>query len=128
MSEDTVLLEARPSWWNFPWHLIFFWLIIPLVVALWRRAALVLRVYDDRVVLERGVLSKSINEVFIADVRAIDIKQTFFQRIFGVGDIMIGTAGVEGYEQVARGVRDPRGVKELIISQRRKNEERKQEG
>ena len=121
MTEDRVLLEVRPSWWGFFWHLIFFWLIIPLIIALWKRASLVLRVYDDRVVLERGVLSKDVKEIFIADIRAIDVSQSFFQRIIGAGDIMLATAGTEGYEEVARGVHDPMGVKELVISQRRKN-------
>jgi uncharacterized membrane protein YdbT with pleckstrin-like domain len=120
MSEQGLLLEVRPSWWGFFWHLAFFWLVIPLLIALWKRAALILRVYEDRVVVETGVLSKDIKEVFIADVRAIDISQTFFQRIFKTGDIMIATAGVEGYEEVARDVPDPRGIKELMISQRRK--------
>jgi uncharacterized membrane protein YdbT with pleckstrin-like domain len=121
MSEQGLLLEVRPSWWRFFWHLAFFWLIVPLIIALWRRSALVLRVYDDRVVVETGVLSKDIKEIFIADVRAIDVSQTFFQRIFKTGDIMVATAGIEGYEEVARGVPDPRGIKELIISQRRKS-------
>ena len=32
-----VLLEVRPSWWNFGWHLLFFWLLVPLFIALYRR-------------------------------------------------------------------------------------------
>ena len=46
MTDEKLLLEARPSWWNFFWHLVFFWLIIPPIIALWKRQALVLRVYD----------------------------------------------------------------------------------
>jgi uncharacterized membrane protein YdbT with pleckstrin-like domain len=120
MTKEGLLLEVRPSWWNFFWHLLFSWLIVPLIIALVKRSSLILRIYDDRIVLETGFLSKDVTEVFIADVRAIDLKQTFFQRIFKIGDIMIGTAGADGYEQVACGVPDPRAIKELIISQRRK--------
>ncbi len=121
MTEDKVLLEVRPSWWGFFWHLVFFWLIIPLIVALWKRASLVLRVYDDRILLETGVLSKDVKEIFISDVRAIDVSQTFFQRIFKTGDILIHTAGTEDREELfARHVHDPMGIKELINNQRRK--------
>lgn len=120
MNEERILLEVRPSWWGFFWYLVFFWLVIPLIVALWKRASLVLRVYEDRVVVETGVLSKDMKEVFIADIRAIDVSQSFFQRIFRMGDIMIATAGIEGYEEEARGVPDPMGIKELITDQRRK--------
>jgi uncharacterized membrane protein YdbT with pleckstrin-like domain len=119
MTDEGLLLKARPSGWNFLWHWIFFWLIIPLIVALWKRAALVLHVYDDRVVLERGVLSKAVKEIFISDVRTIDTKQTFFQRLVNVGDLMIATAGTSGYEDIVNGLPDPGGIKDLIISQRR---------
>jgi hypothetical protein len=30
-------LVVRPSWWTFGWHLMFFWLLVPLLVALYRR-------------------------------------------------------------------------------------------
>ena len=38
-SPDTVLAEVRPSWWQFFWLLVFFWLIIPWIVAWSRRAS-----------------------------------------------------------------------------------------
>ena len=49
---EKLLLEAHPSWWNFFWYLFFSWLIIPLFIALWKRAGLKFYVYPDRVVLE----------------------------------------------------------------------------
>jgi len=119
MTHDDLLLEARPSNWNFFWHWVFFWLIIPLIVALWKRAALVLRVYGDRVVLEKGVLSKDVKEVFISDIRTVDTKQSLLQRMFKIGDVMIATAGTSGYEDVAYGLPDPRGIKDLVMNQRR---------
>ncbi|MFQ6052069.1 MAG: PH domain-containing protein [Candidatus Hydrothermarchaeota archaeon] len=116
---DERLLEVRASWWNFFWHIAFAWLIIPLVVALWKRASLVFRVYEDRIVLERGVLSKEIKEIFITDIRTIDVRQSFIQRIFNIGDLMIATSGTSGYESIAYGLPDPKGIKDVIIAQRR---------
>src|ERR1051325_600186 len=59
---DTVpkspLAEVRPSWWRFFWHLFFFWLVVPPIIAWIRRASVVLRVYPGRITLERGVFSQ----------------------------------------------------------------------
>ena len=114
------LLEARPSWWNFFWHLLFFWLIVPLVIAIVRRNSLVLRVYDDRVSLERGLVSKQVSDVFITDITDIQVTQGFWQRLFGLGDVDLGTSAVEGWEEAAYGLPRAMAIRELILSQRRK--------
>lgn len=121
MAHDDLLLEARPSGWNFIWHWVFFWLVLPPIIALWRKAALVLRVYGDRVVLEKGLLSKDIKEVFISDIRTVDTRQSLLQRTFKIGDVMIATAGTSGYEDIAYGLPDPRGIKDLVITQRQES-------
>lgn len=121
MNDERVLLEAKPSWWNFFWYILFSWLVIPIAVVLWKRAALTLRVTEDKVILDRGVLSKHTKEIFISDIRTIDVRQSFLQRIFNIGDIMIATAGTGGYEEVANGLPDPRGIKDLISHLRLKS-------
>jgi uncharacterized membrane protein YdbT with pleckstrin-like domain len=112
------LLKVRPSWWNFFWYLVFSLLIIPLIIALWKRASLVLYVYQGRVVIERGVLSKHTTQVLISDIRSFDIKQGVMQRMLRVGDILIGTAGMSGYEIETRGLPNPKGISDLILKQR----------
>lgn len=116
---DEVLLFVQPSWWNYFWHLVFFFLIIPVLIALWQRASLKILVYSDRIVFEKGVLSKDVKEIFCADVRTIDVKQSFFQRIIGVGNIALATSGTSGYEEEAQGIPDPIGLKDMIYRQKR---------
>ncbi len=116
---DKPLLKSQPSWWNYFWYLFFCWLIIPLIIAVWKRAGTVFYVYPERVVLERGVLSKHISQVLISDIRSIDTRSSFIERMFRVGDIWIGTAGMSGYEIVAEGMPNPKGVANLILKQRR---------
>lgn len=111
-------LEFRPSWWNYAIHILFFWLIIPLIVAIWQRVSVVLRVTKKKVVLERGVLSKEKKEVFISDIRTMDVKKSFIQRMFGVGDVMIATAGTGDYEDVVSGLPNPEKIKEAVTKQR----------
>ena len=117
-TRDELLREVRPSWWHFFWHLFFFWLIVPLIIALCKRAATILRIYSNRVTLERGLFSKCYQDFIPRDIRSIDVDQSFLQRLVGIGDITISTAAtVEAAEKV-EGIPDPKAVRELILAQR----------
>jgi len=118
LDPTTVLAEIRPSWWGFFWHLFFFWLIVPPIVAAVKRAGTVLRIYPQRIHLERGLLSKCYQDYNPRDIRSIDIDQSFFQRMAGIGDITISTAAaVEAAERI-NSIPDPKGVRDLILAQR----------
>ena len=115
---DTLLMEVRPSWWRFFWHLLFCWLLIPWFIALYRRSSFVMRIYPDRVSIEEGVWSKETSEFFIRDIRSVDVRQGFWGRLVGVGDVTISTAAsVDGAEE-ARGVPRPHEIRELLIARR----------
>ena len=113
-----VLLEVRPSWWNFFWHLLFCWLIVPLVVALYRRHGFVMRIYADRVAIEEGVFAKEHREFFIKDIRSIDVIQGLWSRLCNIGTVTISTAASVDAAEEARGVPGPMAIKELLIRQR----------
>ena len=118
--DDELLLEVEPSWWHYFWYLVFGWLLIPLLIALWKQASLTLRVYPDRVVLETGLVSKRVIDLAITDINTFEIIQTFFQRLCRIGDIKMATSGVEGYELVACGLPNPKRINEIVAAQRRK--------
>jgi membrane protein YdbS with pleckstrin-like domain len=117
-AHDTLLAEVRPSWWRFFWHLFFFWLIIPPIIAWARRASVVLRVYPGRVTLERGLLSKSYREFMARDIRSIEIDQSLLARMVGIGDLTISTAATVDADEEIEGVPDPKAVRDLILAQR----------
>jgi membrane protein YdbS with pleckstrin-like domain len=121
VGSQSVLLQVRPSWWNFGWHLLFFWLVVPLVIALYRRHSFVLRVYSDRVSVEEGFWSKESSEFFIKDIRSIDVRQGVWGRMVGIGDVTISTAATVDAAEEARGVPQPNRVKELLIAQRQQS-------
>lgn len=75
-----------------------------------------LSINDNEILFEKGLLSKERSEVNLSSVRTIKIKQSFFNRIFGVGAIEIYTAG-DDPEIVAKGMPDPNRVRELIKMQ-----------
>jgi len=118
VASGALLAEVRPSWWGFFWHWFFFWLVVPPIVASLRRASTVLRIYPDRIAVERGIFSKCYQDYNPRDIRSIDVDQGFFQRLVGIGDLTLSTsATVEAAEQL-NSIPDPKGVRDLIIAQR----------
>jgi uncharacterized membrane protein YdbT with pleckstrin-like domain len=117
-AQTEVLAEIRPSWWGYFWYLFFFWLIIPPIIAYFRRASTVLRIYPQRVTIERGILSKSYQDFNPLDIRSIDIAQSFFQRLVGIGALTLSTAATVDAAEVIYSIPDPRGVRDLILAQR----------
>ena len=72
-----------------------------------------LSVNDNEILFEKGLLSKERSEVNLASVRTTKVKQSFFNRIFGVGTIEIYTAG-DSPEIIASGMPDPNKIREFI--------------
>jgi hypothetical protein len=112
------LLEVRPSWWNYGWHLVFFFLLVPLAIALYRRYSFLMRVYPDRVSILEGFWSKESSEFFVKDIRAVDVRQNLWARLVGIGDITVSTAASLEASEMAPGVPDPHRIREMLISLR----------
>lgn len=117
-AHDELLAEVRPSWWNYFWHWVFFFLIVPPIIAACRRASTILRIYPNRITLERGLFAKCYQDYLPRDIRSIDIDQSFLARLVGIGDLTLSTAAtVEAAEKI-EGIPDPKGIRELILAQR----------
>ncbi len=112
------LAEIRPSWWGFFWHLFFFWLLVPPIVAYFRRNSTVLRIFPERITVERGLFSKCYQDYNPHDIRSIDIDQTFLQRMIGIGDITISTAATVDAAEQLKSIPDPKAVRDLMLAQR----------
>jgi len=118
VAADELLAEVRPSGWNFFWHWFFFFLIVPPIIAWYRRASLVLRVFPNRITIERGVFSKCYQDYLPRDIRSIDVDQSFLARMVGIGDITISTAATAEASEKIEGIPDPKGIRELILKHR----------
>ena len=127
-SSENILYTAHPSMFrNNPIGFLF---CIVLVLALgfgllillywWLKVlGTTLTVTNERVTLRKGILSKHTNEVFLADIRNVQISQSLFQRMFNVGTIGISSAGQGGMEIEISGIPKPQSVKQLIDQHRR---------
>jgi membrane protein YdbS with pleckstrin-like domain len=117
-ASNELLAEVRASWWNFFWHLVFFWLVVPLIIAWYRRASMKLRIFPGRISIERGVFSKCYQDYLPRDIRSIDVDQSFAARLVGIGNITISTAATAEASEKIEGIPDPKGIRELILAQR----------
>ncbi len=120
---EDVLYEEHPSMFrNRPIYFIVCCLLIAafgiglVMLLIWYIQTLgtTLIITEERTTLRRGVFSKYTNEVTHENVRNVQVAQTFLQRIMGVGNVGISSAGQSGVEIYVRGIPDPDRVRELI--------------
>jgi uncharacterized membrane protein YdbT with pleckstrin-like domain len=79
------------------------WLMaIPAIVFLWpirmhlRRRLVTLRLHDGHLTIESGFFSRTRRTVDMAKIQDVTVSQTLGQRILGVGDLRLESAGESG--------------------------------
>ncbi|MCI4373334.1 MAG: PH domain-containing protein [Thermoplasmata archaeon] len=102
-------------------YLEYFFGLMLLFSVLWlliRYARWTMTVYavtSGRVIVQRGIISRDFDEIPIAQVRAVEIHQPIFQRLFGYGTVRVTS---EGGNRIANeawvGVPDPFEIQRLI--------------
>lgn len=87
-----------------------------LVLSLWwihtLSAALV--VTNKRTIQKKGLLARSTSEVVHDNIRNVQIDQTFWQRIWGVGTIGISSSGQDGIEVQMGELKNPEEIRRII--------------
>jgi len=79
-----------------------------------------LTVTNERITFRVGILSKNIREVFLSDIRSVQINQRLLQRIFGTGLVEIASAASSDAEISIDGIPDAYEVKKIIDEHRRR--------
>jgi uncharacterized membrane protein YdbT with pleckstrin-like domain len=80
-----------------------------------------LTITDEKVTLRTGIFSKKTNEVYLSDIRNVQVSQRFMQRITKAGNIALSTAGQAGIEIYIQGMKDPEKIKTIIDKHRKLN-------
>jgi uncharacterized membrane protein YdbT with pleckstrin-like domain len=123
VSEDEITLyESHPKMWrDNVFGFVICIILVPVVLgivslAIWYLQVIctTLTVTNKRTILRKGVLSKSVSEVWNRDIRNIQIYQSLMQRLFGVGNIGISSSGQGDIEIAVSGLPDPEGIRTLI--------------
>jgi membrane protein YdbS with pleckstrin-like domain len=112
-----ILLLAAALWigWEGIGATIF--LIAVVVTMGWALIQTILWKYtvtDRRIFVRHGLLSVTEETARLGRVQDITLRQSIFDRLFGVGTLSIDTAGTEGGALDLRGLRNPTGVRELV--------------
>ncbi len=123
---ETVLYKDSPAMFrNRPVLFLVCCALIPVGIGLvvlfvwWLRClATSLVITDRRVTLRQGLLSKDTNDVLIADIRNVKVRQNLLQRIFGVGTVAVSTSGQSDMEIEVHGVPAPARIKAIIDDRR----------
>src|ERR1035437_9028495 len=89
-------------------------LIWPLPGAL-RRQFTKTTISGDRLHYETGVFSKTTRTIQLSKLQDLRVDQTFAQRMFGVGNLSIETAGAASWEAI-RDVDNPQRVADEILN------------
>jgi len=74
-----------------------------------------LTITENEILYENGLLSKERVDVNISMIKTVKVKQTFFDRIFGIGSIDIYTTG-DSPEFVVTAMPEPDIIRDLIKS------------
>lgn len=96
---EKLIWKGRPSHlsnlWTYFLCLLFSWLIIPIFVGLWRWLQLQCTRYEvttERIKESNGVFSKEVHELELYRIKDTAFRQSFVQRLFGLGTITLTTS------------------------------------
>lgn len=90
--------------------------IFALLMAAARNRTTRYRVTNQRVLIESGLFSRSLDEIDLRSVDDIEFRQSFLERLFGIGEIAVVSTDKVAPRRVLRGIHDPRNTREIIRS------------
>jgi uncharacterized membrane protein YdbT with pleckstrin-like domain len=109
--------QDKPAWIM---ALLLIALLPPVKMHLERRM-LSLRFHDDHLTLETGFLSRTRRTVDMAKIQDVTVKQTLGQRILGVGDLMLESAGDQSGSMAIANLDRPRVIADAILNSSRRS-------
>jgi membrane protein YdbS with pleckstrin-like domain len=80
-------------------YLALFWVVLFLIgllfllVRYFRWITTVYAVTSRRVIVQKGILGKDFDEIPVSQVRGVDVRQTFGQRLLGYGTVRVSSEG-----------------------------------
>ena len=70
---------------------------------------------DQKIIMEHGILDKQWKSLYYSDVTHVEMIQNIEERIFGVSDLYVDTAGESGTELTLNGVDQPHRIQKMIM-------------
>ena len=91
---------------------------ITLIIWKIRTLGVGLEITNKRTIERRGILSRKTNEVVHDNIRNLQITQTFWNRVWKVGQIGISSSGQDGIEILVKNLPRPHELRKTIDSYR----------
>lgn len=88
--------------------------VFALIMAAARNRTTHYRVTNQRIIIESGLFSRSLEEIDMRSVDDIEFRQSFLERVFGIGEIAVVSTDKVAPRRALHGIRDPRNTRELI--------------
>ena len=125
ISKERSLEVYHPSTIHYLWGIILGIITLPIFIGILILLYIFIEIkftsYElttHRIIVRRGWIAKLQNEIWIKDIRGVNLVQGIWQRIVGVGNIEIGTAASFGIEIKIVGISEPAEVIARINSLR----------
>jgi uncharacterized membrane protein YdbT with pleckstrin-like domain len=96
----------------------FFLLLIPVYYHV-RQKMIRYSLTDNTIEIDRGLISRSTQNIPLRRIQDVTVTSTLFQRILGYGDITIDNASEDGGKVVLDNVDQPRKYADLILREMR---------
>jgi len=69
-----------------------------------------------KIVIEEGIINKTWTHIAYNMITDVRVKKDIFERILGIGDIVVNTAGSTAYEGSITDINDPEAVERFLLS------------
>lgn len=89
------------------------YVVIVAAMAIWSWISHDVTVQDGMLLAEDGIIAKSSTRIKVANIRSLDVRQSVWQRLVGIGDLAVTTAG-DRPERVLRGITRPSHLANLL--------------
>lgn len=90
-------------------------LLLPPVRMYWGRSLVSLRFHDGHLTLENGFFSRTRRTLDVAKIQDVTVRQTLGQRMMGMGDLVLESAGENG-TMMMLDLDNPRTLADAIIA------------
>jgi uncharacterized membrane protein YdbT with pleckstrin-like domain len=91
--------------------------IVMLLVAWLRLRSTMYTVTNQRVLIEQGIFSKTVDEIDLRYVDDSQFVQSFVDRLLGIGNVTLISSDKNTPRYVLTSIKDPRSVREIVRAQ-----------
>lgn len=112
MEEEKAAGMRTFGWWVVGISLIL--QLIAFMVAWIRLRSTSYTVTNQRVLIEQGIFTKTVDEIDLRYIADSQFFQSFFDRILGIGSVTLISSDANTPRYTLRSIKDPRGVREIV--------------